>query len=135
MAQTRENEKGMKNLSETAGDKSKSAGDWATEKMENVKETASQFSETVGEKARDVARSVADTASRTKDRIGEWVGDAAEPVGEFVSDAYNYTRDATQELTSNLTMAIRKNPLAAVAIGFGVGMIFGRLILRPHSHV
>jgi len=135
MAQMRENEKNLKSAIDTAAEKTKGAADWATEKMEGVKETASQFSEAVGDRARDMARTVADSASRAKERIGEWASETAEPVGEFASEAYNYTRDATQQLGANLTTAIRKNPLAAVAIGFGLGMVFGRLIMPPwHNH-
>ena len=56
----------------------------------------------------------------TSDRrdIQDNLGDLGDSISNLASDQYERAQDAT-------VVAIRRNPFAAVAIGFGFGFLFG----------
>ena len=74
-----------------------------------------------------------DYAGQAREKVSEWAGgagDAARQAGDKVQrwagDAYEATSDAVGDFSKELTSMIRKNPLPAVLIGFGLGLLLGR---------
>jgi len=117
----------QKSAIDAGADKAKSATDWVAEKAEGVKDTAVNLAETVQDRAKTMARSFNETANRAKDKAGEWLGDAAEPVQKFVEQGYDESKKALNDFSRDATAMIRQYPLAAVAIGLGIGVLIGRV--------
>jgi len=89
------------------------------------------------DKAKDAAQHLADRAgdyaSQARDKVGEWAGDAGDAarqaghrVQEWAGDAYDYASDHVGDFGKDVTAMIRRNPIPAVLIGFGLGLLLGR---------
>jgi phage-related tail protein len=130
MAETREQFMNTADVGAENADKGKTAADWVSEKAQGVKDTATEMAGAVGTKARETVRNVTEAAGRAKDRVTEWVSDQVEPAQEFMGEAYATSRDAVANFGRTLTDVIRAYPLAALAVGFGLGLILGRTASR-----
>jgi len=80
--------------------------------------------------ARDKAGNLID---QVKDKAGDWADDVsgtAKDVGHtaqrWAGDAYDYTADHMKDFGSELTSMVRKYPIPALLVGFGVGLLLGR---------
>ena len=88
--------------------------------------TAEGVVETMKEKMHDLGSGMSELATRTKDTAQEWAASAADLAGqakdkavEFASTAGHKVGDFGQQVTG----LIRRYPLAALLIGFGVGFV------------
>jgi ElaB/YqjD/DUF883 family membrane-anchored ribosome-binding protein len=81
------------------------------------------------------------TASAVEDRAAQTVGEAANAAGAAVRDATSQIRDAANDLgarvrksadgtVSDLAKRVEQQPLSAVLIAGGVGLIAGLLLAR-----
>ena len=76
---------------------------------------------------------VKEGASHLMDKAGDYAGqagDAAKQVGNKVAgwaeDAYDATSERVGDFGKEVTSLIRKHPIPAILIGFGVGLLLGR---------
>jgi ElaB/YqjD/DUF883 family membrane-anchored ribosome-binding protein len=53
------------------------------------------------------------------------IQDLGESVGDMASRQYERAQDAASDVLQETVGAIRRNPLAAIGIGFGVGFLYG----------
>jgi hypothetical protein len=94
---------------------------------ESMKDTASS----VVEKSKDIASSVSEKAQDTLSSLGARASDVASNVGRRASDAWETSRDyITNEgfsgMLDDVSDVIRRNPIPALCIGFGLGFILAR---------
>ncbi|MGC8625308.1 MAG: glycine zipper domain-containing protein [Phycisphaerae bacterium] len=75
----------------------------------------------VADLAGEVSKTAADRVGEIKAQTSDWVHDKAEIIRERASDSQ----------TAVITL-VRRNPLAAVAIAAGAGLLLGMLIRRRH---
>ncbi len=93
---------------------------------------ASTFGQ-VADKAGHVADKVADKASHVADKVSGYasdaygsVKDAGHKVEEWTEDAYSATSKQVGHYTDEVSELIKKHPIPAILIGFGVGLLIGR---------
>ena len=75
---------------------------------------------------------VADYAGQARDRVRDWTGDAdlgraADRVQHWAEDAYDVSGEKLNEFGREVTRMVRRYPIPALAIGFGVGLMLGRM--------
>jgi hypothetical protein len=82
-----------------------------------------------------VADKVQDLTSSAKEKVSQLacsVSDTAESAAESVANAYEtsteYLEDKALAARDTLTDLIRRNPIPALLIGFGVGFILARAV-------
>jgi ElaB/YqjD/DUF883 family membrane-anchored ribosome-binding protein len=84
--------------------------------MGQIRDTASNLADRAG-----------DLANQARERIGEWAGNVStEKVQRFASDAYEAVGDQAGDFGREVTHLIRKHPLPAILVGFGIGLLLGR---------
>lgn len=99
---------------------------------------------TVREAVGNVADKVSDAASTVGQRVSHAASDVGQKVSNVASDAYGSARDAGHQVEhwaedaygatarnvgnfgDEVGSLIRKHPIPAVLIGFGVGLLLGR---------
>jgi ElaB/YqjD/DUF883 family membrane-anchored ribosome-binding protein len=93
--------------------------------------------ETAKEKAKDLTSGASDIMSGAKDKVQEWASTAADTASEaagFVKDkAQEYAgvaMDKAQDFGREATDLVRRYPIPALLIGFGLGFLAARLISR-----
>jgi ElaB/YqjD/DUF883 family membrane-anchored ribosome-binding protein len=112
----------MKSGIDTAADKAKNAADEGQGMLDRAKAGASHLADKAGE-----------YAGQARDKVAEWAGDAGKTakdagnkVAEWAGDAYEYTAEKAGDFGQEVTSLIRRHPLPAVLIGFGIGLLLGR---------
>lgn len=70
---------------------------------------------------------------RATDKVQEWAGEAqdaarhaGEKVQKWAGDAYDYAGDHAGDFGREVTSLVRKHPIPALLIGFGIGVLLGR---------
>lgn len=101
--------------------------------MADVKNQAKDAMDTVTDKAKHLTDRAADVAGRAQDKAREWAGDAydaarqaGDRVQRWAGDAYDAAADRMGDFGKECSTLIRRHPLQAVLIGFGVGLLLGR---------
>ena len=86
---------------------------------------------------RDLSSSISETANtvgdKVRDRIdgvGDRLGNLADKAQHGVMDAKTRVQGAATDFQKNSRQMVKDNPMAAVAIGVGVGFILGRILFR-----
>ena len=109
----------------------------ATPGMSPRHEGSTGIMETAKEKAKDLTDSASDIVSGAKDKVQEWASTAAEATSDaavMVKDkAQEYAgvaMDKAQDFGRETTELIRRYPIPALLIGFGLGFLAARLISR-----
>jgi len=87
------------------------------------------------ETARNVAGSVANAANQATETVKDWASSAgqnfnqaAETVRDSASAAYDRTSEMAEQAGEELTQFVRRNPIASVLIGLGIGFLIGRTL-------
>ena len=93
---------------------------------------------------RDTAQAVADRASdyagQAREKLTDWAGQARDAVGglggnasevarnaqRWAGEAYDVAADNMGDFGREVTSLVRKHPIPAILIGFGVGLLVGR---------
>jgi len=94
-----------------------------------IKDTASS----VMDKAKDIASSVSDQAQDTFSNLKDSASDLAGNVTRRANEAWETSRDyVTNEgfsgMVDDVSDVIRRNPLPALLIGFGLGFVLARAL-------
>ena len=96
-------------------------------------DTAKQGLSAVADKASAVADKAGEYASQARDKVRDWAGDAGEGVGQatdkvqhWAEDAYQFSGEHLGEFGRECTSLIRRYPVQALAVGFGLGLLLGR---------
>jgi len=123
-----------KDAIDNTADKAKSATDAAGNAADKAKQSAGGVMDSIRDEVKDVAHSVSDFAHGARDRLKDYAGDAgetarhaAEKVQDWAGDAYDATANAAGDFGRELTSFVRKYPVPALLVGFGVGMLLGRV--------
>jgi hypothetical protein len=66
---------------------------------------------------------VGDFASRAGDRVGDYAGQ----VQHWAEDAYDHAGDYAKDFGTEVTGMIRRYPVQALLVGFGIGLLLGRV--------
>ena len=78
----------------------------------------------VAEKSETVAHAVADYAGE----VGERARHAADRAQQWAGEAYDATAHAARDVGQELTSLVRRYPIPAVLVGFGMGVVMGRAL-------
>jgi hypothetical protein len=91
------------------------------------------FMETAKDAAHSVADRVSDVAGQAKEKAQEWAGDAYDAARDagrraqrWAGDAYDVAADRLEDFGTEVTGLIRRHPIPAILIGFGIGLLLGR---------
>jgi ElaB/YqjD/DUF883 family membrane-anchored ribosome-binding protein len=83
------------------------------------------------ESARDTLHNVAEKAGeyahQARAKVGEWAGQAGQQAEKWAEDAYEVTSERVGDFGREVTNLVRRHPLPAILIGFGVGLLMGRV--------
>jgi len=111
----------------------KSGIDTAADKAKNATGTVGNVVETVRDNAQGLMNRAGDVAGQVQDKAREWAGDAYDKVHEtghrverWAGDTYDMAADRVGDFGKELTSLVRKHPIPALLIGFGVGLLLGR---------
>ncbi|HEY2786153.1 MAG TPA: hypothetical protein VGJ05_14395 [Fimbriiglobus sp.] len=106
----------------------------ATTTQDKVKQSASGVIDSVKDEVKAVAHSVSDLASGAKDKVrdladeaGQTARHAADKVQKWADDTYEATTQTAGDFGREVTAFVRKYPVPALLVGFGVGMLLGRV--------
>ena len=79
------------------------------------------------DKVQDNAQSAMHAVGDFATRAGNQVGDYAGQVGDWASDAYHQAGHYASDFGGEVTGMIRRYPVQALLVGFGVGLLLGRV--------
>lgn len=92
---------------------------------------------TIGSFDNDFAGTVQNTANTLGDKARDTIDNVGSKVSGYVSRAQSSAMHAKDvvtdkygDLSKQSRQAVKDNPLAAVAIGIGIGFILGRVLFR-----
>src|SRR5262245_247202 len=101
--------------------------------MADVKHQAKDAIDTAADKAKHLTDRAADVAGRAPEKAREWADDAydaakdaGQRVQRWAGEAYDAAADRVGDFGKECSTLIRRHPLQAVLIGFGVGLLLGR---------
>jgi ElaB/YqjD/DUF883 family membrane-anchored ribosome-binding protein len=101
--------------------------------MADVKHQAKDAIDTTADKAKDLTERAADAAGRAQEKAKEWAGDAydaardaGQRVQRWAGETYDVAADRVGDFGNEAAALIRRHPLPAVLIGFGIGVLLGR---------
>lgn len=103
-----------------AGNVANKASQTARDVADNVQQKAGEIRERATSAAHDVTRKVSDTVNQIRDKV------ANTPNSDLVQDVKNRANASTEAVTNY----VQANPLMAVGIAFGVGMLYGMMRRR-----
>jgi hypothetical protein len=86
--------------------------------------------DTAKEKAEEIASGAGSMMSEAKDKVQEWASDAAEAANVVKDKAREYASTAYEQagkVGENLTDLVRRYPIPALLIGFGLGFLAARM--------
>lgn len=86
---------------------------------------------------RDLGATISDKAQHVGDKVrdridgaGARLGDLTTRVQDRVMDAKDRVSTMASDLQKNSRQVVKQNPIAAVAIGVGIGFLLGRILFR-----
>ncbi|MFO0801214.1 MAG: hypothetical protein U0804_27425 [Gemmataceae bacterium] len=92
-----------------------------------IRDTAQHLADRAGDLASQAKDRVTDLAGQARDRLGDWAGNVnAESVQRFAHDAYDAVGERAGDFGREVTSLVRRYPLPAILVGFGVGLLIGR---------
>jgi len=116
-----------KGVIDTAADRAKGVTDQAAgaaDRMSNGPGQSGGFADQVKDSAQSAMHAAGEFAHHARERIGEY-GDKVQHWAEDAADAAgHYAKDFGQEVTT----LIRRYPVQALLVGFGVGLLLGRVV-------
>jgi hypothetical protein len=92
---------------------------------------------TVTEKVKDAAATVGEYAGQARETVQDWAATAGECVSsaagsarDWATDAAGHTGEALGDFGKEATSLIRRYPVPALLIGFGVGFLLAKTLHR-----
>lgn len=111
----------------------KSGIDNAADRAKNATDRVANAADNLRENAQGLMNRAGDIAGQVQDKAKEWAGDAYDKVHEtghrverWAGDAYDMAADRVGDFGKEVTSLVRKHPIPALLIGFGVGLLMGR---------
>jgi ElaB/YqjD/DUF883 family membrane-anchored ribosome-binding protein len=77
---------------------------------------------------KDTAQSAMSTVGEYGHQAREYAGQAADKVQHWAEDAYDSAGKYAGEFGQEMTSLIRRYPVQALLVGFGVGLLLGRAV-------
>jgi ElaB/YqjD/DUF883 family membrane-anchored ribosome-binding protein len=127
----------VKGAIDTGADKAKGMADQAAGAAKNAADRlpnngpggsegqqGGSFVDTVRDNAQSAMSAVGDYAGQARDMAGN----AADRVQHWAEDAYDYAGKHAGDLGQEMTSLIRRYPVQALLVGFGVGLLLGRVV-------
>ncbi len=108
---------------DNAADKAKNLTDRGAEAAKSAQGTAGSVVDSVKDRAQSVAHGA-------QQKVSEWAHDArqaGENVQRWATDVYD---DNIKDIGRDVTDMVRRYPIPALLVGFGVGMLLGRVASR-----
>lgn len=120
---------------DNAANQAKQATDDAANAGHGFADRVKGTAQPVIDRVKDNAQYVYDKAGEAKDAVRGFVGhDAPEAVAhagekaqQWAGEACDVTGQALSDVSKDVTALVRKHPLPALAIGFGLGLLLGRV--------
>jgi len=119
----------VKGAIDTGADKAKSmtnqaagAAGEATDRIGNQGD-AGGFVDKVQDQAQSAMHAVGDFAHTARDRVGAYAG----KVEHWAEDAYEHAGEYARDFGHEVTSLIRRYPVQALLVGFGIGLLLGRV--------
>jgi ElaB/YqjD/DUF883 family membrane-anchored ribosome-binding protein len=131
---------------DTAADKAKTATDQVARGVDKAGQHLHQAGQQADHQMNKAANgstidTVKDTAQRAVNAVGDYAGQAQHKVSEWADDAQNAACEARKQVVSlvgdagdvandfgkEISSMVRKYPVQALLVGFGVGMLLGRV--------
>lgn len=97
---------------------------------ETLKDEATNVAGRVGDAARAGVDAAREKISEGYDTARHYAEDAYDQARHYAEDAYHKARDKGGEYVDSLEGSIRTNPLAAIAVAAGVGVLVGLWMRR-----
>ena len=82
--------------------------------------------EGIMDRASGVVDQVKHRAESAVDAVGDFASDAKHKAQHYAEDAYDVAGDRLGTLNTDVTELVKKYPIQALLVGFGVGMLLGR---------
>jgi hypothetical protein len=120
-----------KDIADKAGDKAKDAADKAQGWVETAKDKASDVAGAAKDKADSATQSVGRGMETAADKVRQYApsGRVTESVAGAIERSGEYLEEkGLSGVADDLVELIRKNPIPALLIGFGVGFLVSRAL-------
>lgn len=122
-------------VGEMAGQAASAVGQTVSHAASSVGQSVSQAASAAGQKAEDWTASAGSSLKQLGETIHEkapregMLGNASQAVANTVTNTGKYIEEAgLGGMMDDLTEVIRRNPVPAVLVGLGVGVLIGRLL-------
>ena len=101
--------------------------------MDTAKDTAQSAMHTASDVAGQARDKAAEYVGQAREKVADWAGDvsdaarnAGQRVQGWAGDAFDVTADSMGDFGREVTSLVRRYPIPALMIGFGVGLLLGR---------
>jgi ElaB/YqjD/DUF883 family membrane-anchored ribosome-binding protein len=105
----------------------------ASDRANDLKDKTSDFVSQAGDRAKEMKDKVGELATQAKEKAQEWATEAADELSHAKDKAQEWAVDAAQktgrgmmELGNEATELVRRYPVPAILIGFGLGFMLAR---------
>ena len=68
------------------------------------------------------------------DELRDSIADIAGSVGDMASSQYEQAYDVATDAVEETGQIIRRNPLASIGVGLGIGFLLGLILTGGHAH-
>lgn len=116
-----------------AKDKAKNAADTVEDKAKGIAGKVADAAQGAKQAGENMLHRAGEMAGQARDKVEGWAGDARDTLGNvgekaqrWAGDAYEATAESVSDFGNEVTSLVRKHPLPALLIGFGVGLLLGR---------
>ena len=105
----------------------------SSDPIQQARNVASNVADQVRETAQNAASAASEFAGQARERVQDWMsgsGDFARQAGNrlqgMAGEAFDYSSEHLRDFGGEVTSMVRRYPLAAVLVGFGIGLLIGR---------
>ena len=81
----------------------------------------------IKDQASDMVDSATDMAGQAKDKVQEMASNVASQVKDKTQEYASVAAEKAEDLGKEMTLLIRRYPVQALLVGFGIGMLLGRM--------
>jgi hypothetical protein len=118
---------------DTGAERAKQGVDRASDTIQGARGNTGGVMDTAKDTAQSAVNAVSDFAGQARERVEGWAGDvgsaaqhSGEKVQRWAGDAYEATADTMGDFGREVTSMVRRYPIPALLVGFGVGLLLGR---------
>jgi len=108
--------------------RNKNPMDKATETAQSAGKTVNDTFDAVKHRTQDAMNQASDRASQMADKATQAAGQASEKVQAWAGQTFDSTSESMKGFGKEVTEVVRKYPLPALLVGFGVGLLCGRIM-------